>query len=108
MTVHVCLNMIVRNEAKIIPRLLNSLTDRINSFCILDTGSTDGTPDLIKQWAITNQIRGEVFRGPFNDFSDARNRALAYARQTRFDWDYLLLLDADHEFRVSDNNTGLN
>ena len=96
--------MIVRNESKIIQRLLNSLTDRIDSFCILDTGSTDDTPDLIKQWAIKNQIPGEVFHGPFNDFADARNRALAYARQTQFDWDYLLLLDADHEFRVSDNS----
>ena len=38
-----CLNMIVKNESRIIHRLLNSVKDIIDCFCICDTGSTDNT-----------------------------------------------------------------
>ena len=36
------LNMIVKNESKIITRVLNSVLPIINNYCICDTGSTDG------------------------------------------------------------------
>ena len=38
-----CLNMIVKNEGKIITRLFNSVIDIIDTYCICDTGSTDNT-----------------------------------------------------------------
>ena len=42
-----CLNMIVKNESKIIERLLTSVLSIIDTFCICDTGSTDNTIDII-------------------------------------------------------------
>ena len=34
-----CLNMIVKNESKIITRLFDSIVDLIDCYCICDTGS---------------------------------------------------------------------
>jgi glycosyltransferase involved in cell wall biosynthesis len=39
----ICLNMIVKNESKIITRLLESVSPIIDCYCICDTGSTDNT-----------------------------------------------------------------
>ena len=38
-----CLNMIVRNESKILFRLFDSVIDLIDAYCIFDTVSTDNT-----------------------------------------------------------------
>ena len=37
-----CLNMIVKNESKIIRRLFDSVLPIIDCYCICDTGSTCG------------------------------------------------------------------
>ena len=39
--------MIVRNESKIITRLLESVLPIIDTYVICDTGSTDNTPEII-------------------------------------------------------------
>jgi len=43
----ICLNMIVKNESAIITRLLESVYNIIDTYCICDTGSTDNTKELI-------------------------------------------------------------
>jgi glycosyltransferase involved in cell wall biosynthesis len=42
-----CLNMIVKNESKIITRLFDSVLSIIDCYCICDTGSTDNTVEII-------------------------------------------------------------
>jgi hypothetical protein len=44
---NLCLNMIVKNESKIISRLLESVVPYIDCYCICDTGSTDNTIETI-------------------------------------------------------------
>ena len=46
-TPKICLNMIVKNESKVILRLFNSVYKFIDSYCICDTGSTDDTVSII-------------------------------------------------------------
>lgn len=46
----ILLNSIVKNESKIIGRLLESVWDLIEGFYICDTGSTDNTPQVIADW----------------------------------------------------------
>ena len=41
-----CLNMIVKNESKIITRLFDSVIKIIDCYCICDTGSTDNTKEI--------------------------------------------------------------
>lgn len=110
----ICLNMIVRNEADKIERCLRSLSPWISTFRILDTGSTDGTQDKIIDFFADKLPRGDtgekrfisggVRDGSFENFEQARNDGLAYAREHKEDWDYLLLCDADMELVVDDKN----
>jgi glycosyltransferase involved in cell wall biosynthesis len=44
----IVLNMIVKNEEKVIERSLGSVKDFIDYWVIVDTGSTDKTIDVIK------------------------------------------------------------
>ncbi|HBY69284.1 MAG TPA: glycosyl transferase, partial [Flavobacteriaceae bacterium] len=45
-----CLTMIVKNESAIIKRCLDSVKQHIDYWVIFDTGSTDNTKDLIKDY----------------------------------------------------------
>ena len=101
-TPRLCLNMIVRNEEAILPRALGSIADHISYWVICDTGSTDGTPDLVATFFAQRGIPGELHSFPFDDFGTARNRALELARRSTGPFDYLLLADADMELHVED------
>lgn len=89
-----CLNMIVKNESKVIQRLLESVADIIDGYCICDTGSTDNTKEIITQFFEQREIPGKIIEEPFRDFG--YNRAFALnACSSMEDMDYILLLDAD-------------
>lgn len=90
----ICLNMIVKNESKIIKRLLDSVKDIIDSCCICDTGSSDNTIEIIREWMSTNNKTGVVIEEPFKNFAYNRTFAIKHA-QSYVKADYLLLLDAD-------------
>jgi predicted GH43/DUF377 family glycosyl hydrolase len=66
--------MIVRNEARRIAEVLASYRPHIDAWTILDTGSTDGTQDLIR--GELAGIPGTLHEEPFVDFATSRNRAL--------------------------------
>jgi pantoate--beta-alanine ligase len=87
-----CLNMIVKNESKIITRLLESVASFIDTYCICDTGSTDNTPKIIQDFFNTKNIKGKIVYEPFQNFEHNRNFALRSASGMA---DYLLLLDAE-------------
>ena len=64
----VCLNMIVKNESKIITRLLNSVLPIIDTYCICDTGSTDNTKEIIIEFFNEHGITGKIVEKPFKNF----------------------------------------
>lgn len=66
--------MIVKNEAKRISEVLASYRPYIDAWTILDTGSTDGTQELIRAELV--DLPGSLYEEPFVDFSTSRNRAL--------------------------------
>jgi glycosyltransferase involved in cell wall biosynthesis len=66
--------MIVKNEADNIAKTIASVKPYIDYWCILDTGSTDGTQDIIRKEL--EGIPGVLHEEPFVDFSTSRNRAL--------------------------------
>lgn len=90
----ICLNMIVKNESKIIHRLLQSVLPIIDSFCICDTGSTDDTIQIIEKFFQENKVVGKVVKEPFQDFGHNRTVALK-ACLGMVNADYILLMDAD-------------
>ena len=95
--VTLCLNMIVRNESKIITRLLTSVLPIIDTYLICDTGSTDDTPYIIKSFFDSHNIPGEVITEPFKNFGYNRTFALKAAHRKAT---YALLLDADMIFKI--------
>lgn len=86
----VCLNMIVKNESQIIERCIESIKPLITYWVIVDTGSTDGTQDVIKK--AMKDIPGELHERPWINFGHNRNEALNLAKGKA---DYLLFIDAD-------------
>ena len=99
-----CLNMIVKNESARIERALASAAPYINTFVIVDTGSTDDTIEKIAKFFQDRKIPGVIGKTEFKDFSQARNVALEGARMPGLPikFDYILLMDADMELKVND------
>ena len=86
----ICLNMIVKNESKIIERCIKSVYHLIDTWCIVDTGSTDGTQEIIKN--LLKDKPGILHEKPWVNFGHNRNEGLQLAKE----WgEWTLLTDAD-------------
>ena len=97
---HICLTMIVKNEARNILRCLNAARAAIDSLSICDTGSSDNTMALIQGWASAQGLPLALHQQPFVDFGHNRTLALELAQQSFPQADYCLLLDADMLLQV--------
>ena len=86
--------MIVKNESKIIERCLNSVKPLIDYVCIVDTGSTDNTIDVINNWMKSNDIEGQVIFEPWQNFAYNRSFAMEKIREKKY-IEYVLMIDAD-------------
>src|SRR6516225_3743129 len=84
--------MIVRNEAHIIRETLDSVAPYISSWVIVDTGSNDGTQDLIRDHMARRGIAGELHERPWRNFGHNRSEALKLAQGHG---DYIWVIDAD-------------
>jgi tetratricopeptide (TPR) repeat protein len=87
--------MIVKNEAHVIERCLGSVRPFVDHWTIVDTGSTDGTQELIR--ALLGDIPGHLHERPWRDFGHNRSEALALARPHA---DYSFVIDADEVFEA--------
>lgn len=96
-TVGLC--MIVKNEAHVITRCLDSVRPLLDFVLIEDTGSTDGTQAVIREWLHANQMSGEVVDVPWRDFAWNRSHALQLLRG-HAQVDYALVIDADDQLVV--------
>ena len=78
--------MIVRNEAKNLPGLLENISDVADEIIVVDTGSKDKTRKIAK-----GHPKVSLFHHAWSDnFSTARNISLSHATG-----DWILVLDAD-------------
>ena len=74
------LNTIVKDEAHCILIMLESAAKISDAIVIADTGSTDGTQEIIKKFGEDNNIPTYVFERPFDDFEKSRNFGMEKAR----------------------------
>lgn len=79
----VCL--VVRDEAELLPRCLESIRPLASEILVLDTGSQDGTAEIATRLGAT--VQTIAFD---NDFAAARNQLIEMATQP-----WILMLDAD-------------
>ena len=60
--------MIIKNESKIITRMLDTVIDFIDHYVICDTGSTDNTIEVLENYFKDKNIQGKIVCKPFEDF----------------------------------------
>lgn len=89
--------LIVRNEAHIIARCLDSVKPFTDYLLIHDTGSTDETINVVEAWMKANNIPGHVTSAVWTDFATNRTWLIGEARTLPFDW--VLTLDADEQLQ---------
>lgn len=82
--------MIVKDEAGVIRRCLESVLPVIDNWLIVDTGSIDGTPEIIQEYL--KDVPGELRFSEWKNFADNRTEALNLAASMG---DYTLIIDAD-------------
>jgi glycosyltransferase involved in cell wall biosynthesis len=94
--------LMIKNEEKILLRCLSSLKGIVDGYCILDTGSTDSSLTIARDFL--KDHRGCVTEEPWKNFG--YNRTVSFDRAQEFckrdGWDlkdtYGLLIDADMVF----------
>jgi glycosyltransferase involved in cell wall biosynthesis len=89
------LSMIVKDESHVIKRVLESIYKHIDYWAIVDTGSTDGTQQIVKDFFAEKGIPGELIEMEWVDFSTCRNVSLQAVEKVT---DYGIWIDADEEF----------
>ena len=96
-TIGLC--MIVKNEAKIIRRCLETTLPLVDYILVVDTGSTDGTQQMIRDFLTDHKVKGAVIEEPWRDFAYNRSFALARLREVK-DVDYAMVIDADDTLQM--------
>ncbi len=89
-TITLC--MIVKDESHIIHEALESISPFVDRYDICDTGSSDNTKEIIKDFFDKKGIPGEVYDIPWQGFGKSRTEAL---RKCEGKADYAWMMDAD-------------
>jgi len=89
---HVCLNMIVKDEAHCIQETLESMVPYIDYYVVCDTGSTDNTKEIVTTFFEKEGIPGEIFDHKWINFDHNRTLALQACEDKS---DYIFIMDAD-------------
>ena len=74
------LNFICKDESPVIENMLESAKGIVDLIVVNDTGSTDGTQQIIKNFGEKYGIPTYVFERPFDDFENSRNHAMQKLR----------------------------
>jgi tetratricopeptide (TPR) repeat protein len=90
--VHLCI--MVKNAGPLFEQVLKDNLPIIDRWTVLDTGSTDGTQDIVRR--VLGGKKGQLVEEPFINFRDSRNRCLDLAKKN---CKYLLMLDDTYAIR---------
>jgi glycosyltransferase involved in cell wall biosynthesis/SAM-dependent methyltransferase len=98
-TIGLC--MIVKNEAHVILKCLESARPLVDYVLVVDTGSTDGTQQIVWDYLVHEKLPGGVVEEPWQNFAYNRTFALQKLRKTPH-VDYALIIDADDQLELDD------
>jgi glycosyltransferase involved in cell wall biosynthesis len=98
-TIGLC--MIVKDEVHVILKCLESVRPLVDYVLVVDTGSTDGTQQLVWDYLVREKLPGGVFEEPWQNFAYNRTFALQELRKTPR-VDYALIIDADDQIELDD------
>ena len=95
----VCLAMVCKNEAEFIARALRSAKPFIDRWVVVDTGSTDGTQDIIR--AEMQGIPGTLHERPWLNWAHNRTEAVQLGKESGAE--FVLILDADEKLLIPES-----
>lgn len=90
------LAMLIKDEAETLPETLPAILPAIDTWTVMDTGSCDGTEEVVLD-ILGEHSDGLLVRRPFDGFGPSRTALLEAARNVA---DYTLMLDADHTLHI--------
>jgi hypothetical protein len=90
----ICYTMIIKNGGPLLEKVLTENLPFIDRWCILDTGSTDGTQEMIRR--VLKNKKGKLYEEPFVNFKVSRNRCLDLAKKV---CKFSLMLDDTYGMR---------
>ena len=70
--------MIVKNEEDVIIRAFESVINVVDYYVICDTGSTDGTIEVMEGYFKEHDLKYEIHERPWVDFAHNRTEAFNY------------------------------
>ena len=92
----ICLNLIVKNETAVLARCLDSIVPFVDGWLVVDTGSTDGTQEYVRNYFARRGLPGQLVERPWKDFAHNRTEALRLAAPRA---DYVWIIDADEQLQ---------
>lgn len=96
----VSLSVILKNESKVIERMLNSVYPILDYYIVVDTGSTDNTKEVVKKFFDEKGIPGEIIDHKWVDYQTARNVAREAVKGKA---DFGFWIDADEQLMLEEN-----
>jgi glycosyltransferase involved in cell wall biosynthesis len=75
--------MIVKDEENVIERALRSVLRTVDTWCIVDTGSTDKTKEIIQKVADELGKVGHLYDRKWVNFGHNRSEALTLAKKAK-------------------------
>ena len=97
----IILNLMIKNESKIIERCIGRALEHVDAVSILDTGSTDNTVEICNTFLTASGKPFKVSVEPFKNFGYNRTVSFKKAQElcTELEWDatktYAMTVDAD-------------
>jgi len=102
---NICMISMFKNEAKGIRRMLESVWRHIDFYVFQDNGSTDGTPDIVREFFADKNIPGfiyEVEEG-WVGFGWNRDHLLQTTLRNDHGCDWIMKMDCDEYLEVDDD-----
>lgn len=95
---------IMKNEEHVILRALESIKTIVDGICMVDTGSTDKSIEVLRKWGEDNNIETHIFEREFDNFENSRNYSIEKAKEVFLNRDkeqyYGFWLDCDEQLKI--------
>jgi glycosyltransferase involved in cell wall biosynthesis len=101
----ICMISMFKNEAAGIGRMLESVSPYIDFWVLQDNGSTDGTPQIVEEWAKKHNIPGFMYKCEegWIGYGWNRDHVLQKALQANHNCDWIMKMDCDEALEVDDD-----
>ena len=100
----ICMISMFKNESAGIGRMLESVAPYIDYWVLQDNGSTDGTPQIVEEWAKKYNIPGFMYKCEegWIGYGWNRDHVLQKALKADHNCDWIMKMDCDEALEVDD------